>query len=62
MEVNFIDCDGDSTAFVGMFALVRRARVSLYTETCISYQDNLQSCKTGLISKAVTVSSAELPL
>lgn len=59
---NFIDCESDSTAFVGMFALARRARVGLYREACVSYQDNLQSRKTGLISKAVTVSRAELPL
>lgn len=62
MEANFIDSESDSTAFVGMFALAQRARVSLYRETCVSYQDNLQSRKTGFISKAVTVSRAELPL
>jgi len=62
MEENFIDCESDSTAFVGMFALAGRARVSLYRETCVSYQDNLQSRKTRLISTAVTVSRAELPL
>lgn len=36
MEANFIDRDSDSTAFVGMFALARRARVSLCRETCTS--------------------------
>lgn len=36
MEANFIDCDSDSTTFVGMFVLARRARVSLYRETCMS--------------------------
>lgn len=55
MEENFIDCENDSTAFVGMFALARRARVSLYGETCASHQDNLQPCKTGLKSEAVKV-------
>lgn len=51
-----MDCESDSPAFVGMFALARRARVSLYRETHVSYQDNLQSCKTGLKSKAAKVS------
>lgn len=51
-----MDCESDSPAFVGMFALARRARVSLYRETRVSYQDNLQSCKTGLKSKAAKVS------
>lgn len=51
-----MDCESDSPAFVGMFALARRARVSLYRETRVSYQDNLQSCKAGLKSKAAKVS------
>lgn len=62
MEENFIDCESDSTAFVGMFALARRAKVGLYRETCIWYQDNLESRKSGLISKVITAHRAELPL
>lgn len=33
MEANLIDCKSNSTAFVGMFALAMRAKVSLFRGT-----------------------------